>query len=61
MRNKTCYIIRLSRLYSILETTYQSDMAQRGRLVTSESECNPPAKTKEARMNKTTERTSIKW
>jgi len=50
--------VRSSRLYSILEVAHQSEMATRGRLVTSESECNPPAKPKEVRMNKTTERTS---
>lgn len=32
-------------------------MALRGRLVTSESECNPPVNPKEVRMNKTTDKT----
>lgn len=50
------YHMGLSRLYSILEVTQEQRFALRGRLVTSESECNPPVKPKEVRMHKTTDK-----
>lgn len=47
----------MSQFYSILEATQQQEIALHGRLVTSESECNPQVNPKEVRMNKTTDKT----